>query len=79
LKDLRNDLKAKEDRIIKLTSIEGELKGKDKGKDELIATLNANVDKLQQQLGALRDCHNHENPLQSVVDTLTAKNLELEA
>jgi chromosome condensin MukBEF complex kleisin-like MukF subunit len=79
LKDLRNDLKAKEDRIIKLTSIEGELKGKDKGKDELIATLNANIDKFQQQLVALRDCQNHENPLQSVVDTLTAKNLELEA
>ena len=78
LKDLKNDLKAKEDRINKLTSIEGELKGKDKGKDEHIASLNANIDKLQQQLGALRDCHNHENPLQSVVDTLTAKNLELE-
>jgi dynactin complex subunit len=53
---------------------EGELKGK----DELIASLNLNIEKLQQQLDALRDCHNHENPLQSVLDALTAKNLELE-
>ena len=25
------------------------------------------------------DCHNKENPLQAIVDTLTAKKLELEA
>jgi prefoldin subunit 5 len=54
---------------------EGELKGK----DEVIATLNRNIEKIQQQLDALRECHNHENPLQSVVDSLTAKNLDLEA
>ncbi len=57
--DLTNDLKAKDAQIIKLSSKEGELKGK----DELILTLNMNIDKLQQQLGALRDSHNHENPL----------------
>ncbi len=53
---------------------EGELKGK----DELIATLNRNIEKIQQQLDALRDCHNHDNPIQSVVDDLTAKNKDLE-
>ncbi len=57
--ELENDLKAKDAQTIKLTSKEGELKGK----DELISSLNMNIDKLQQQLGALRDCHNHENPL----------------
>ena len=57
--DLTNDLKAKDAQIIKLSSKEGELKGK----DELISTLNMNIDKLQQQLDALRDTHNHENPL----------------
>ena len=75
LKDLRKDLKAKDDRIIKLSEKEGEVRAKDK----LIASLNLNIDKLQQKLDALRDCHNHDNPLQSVVDSLTAKNLELEA
>ena len=74
LKDLRNDLKAKDAQINKLSSKEGELRGK----DELIANLNLNIEKLQQQLGALRECHNHENPLQNVVDALTAKNVELE-
>ena len=74
LKDLRNDLKAKDDKIMKLTLKEGELRGK----DELIASLNLNIDKLQQKLDALRDCHNHDNPLQNIVDSLTAKNLELE-
>ena len=74
LKDLRKDLKAKDDRIIKLSEKEGEVRAKDK----LIASLNLNIDKLQQKLDALRDCHNHDNPLQSLVDSLTAKNLELE-
>jgi uncharacterized coiled-coil protein SlyX len=52
------------------------------GKDETIAALNRNIDKLQHQLDALThrgDCHNQENPLQKIVDQLTAKNLELEA
>ena len=70
LKDLRKDLKAKDDRIIKLSEKEGEVRAKDK----LIASLNLNIDKLQQKLDALRDCHNHDNPLQSIVDSLTAKN-----
>ncbi len=74
LKDLKNDLKAKDDKMIKLTLKEGELRGK----DELIASLNLNIDNLQQKLNALRDCHNHDNPLQKIVDSLTAKNLELE-
>ena len=56
-------------------SKDGELKGKDKQ----IENLNINIKDLQQQLGALRDCHNHDNPLQSIVDTLTAKNQKLEA
>ena len=34
---------------------------------------------LKKQLDALRECHIHENPLQKVVDELTAKNLELQA
>jgi hypothetical protein len=52
------------------------------GKDETIAALNRNIDKLQHQLDALThcdDCHNQENPLQKIVNQLTAKNLELEA
>ena len=57
--DLANELKAKDAQINKLSTKEGELKGK----DELISTLNMNIDKLQQQLDALRDSHNHENPL----------------
>jgi hypothetical protein len=28
---------------------------------------------------AHRECHPHENPLQAIVDKLTAKNVELEA
>jgi hypothetical protein len=44
--DLANDLKAKDDRINKLTANEGELRGKDKAKDDLIATLNSKIDKL---------------------------------
>jgi hypothetical protein len=48
-------------------------------KDDVIAQLNYKFDILKQQADALRDCHNHDNPLQSVVDTLTAKNLDLEA
>ena len=75
IKDLKNDLKAKDSQVINLKLKEGELKGK----DEVIATLNRNIEKIQQQLDALRECHNHENPLQSVVDSLTAKNLDLEA
>jgi hypothetical protein len=68
-------LLSKDERIIKLTLKEGELRGK----DELIASLNLNIEKLQQKLDAPRDCHSHDNPLQSVVDSLTAKKLELEA
>jgi hypothetical protein len=48
------------------------------GKDEVITSLNRNNEVLKQQLDALRECHNHENPLQKVVDELTAKNLELQ-
>jgi hypothetical protein len=54
---------------------EGELRGK----EELIASLNLSIEKLQQKLDAPRDCQSHDNPLQSVVDSLTAKKLELEA
>ena len=48
----------------------------------MIATLNRNIDKLQHQIDALThcgDCQNQENPLQKIVDQLTAKKLELEA
>ena len=44
LMDLTNDLKTKDTQINKLSAKEGELKGK----DELISTLNMNIDKLQQ-------------------------------
>ena len=44
LMDLTNNLKAKDAQINKLSAKEGELKGK----DELISTLNMNIDKLQQ-------------------------------
>lgn len=74
LMDLRNELKVKDDVIIKLTLKEGQLKGK----DELIASLNLKIDHLQQKLDSLRDCQNHDNPLKSDVDSLTSKNLELE-
>ena len=40
LKDLKNEVKAKDAEINKLTLKEGELKGK----DEVIATLNRNID-----------------------------------
>ncbi len=43
LVDLTNDVKIKDAEIIKLTSIEGELKGK----DEFISSINMNIDKLQ--------------------------------
>ena len=33
---------------------------------------------MQHQLDSRRDCHIHDNPLQRVVDELTAKNIELE-
>ncbi len=42
LKGVRNDLKAKDDRINKLTLKEGELRGKEK----LITALNANIENL---------------------------------
>ena len=47
----------------------------------MITTLNKNIDKLQNQLGALvhrGDCHNQVNPLQAVVDNLNSKIIELE-
>ena len=50
---------------------EGELKGK----DDMIASLNKNIDKLQSQLDALAhrgDFHNQVNPLQAKVDNLTS-------
>jgi len=43
LKELTNDIKAKDAQIIKLSSKEGELKGK----DELISSLSMKIDKLQ--------------------------------
>jgi peptidoglycan hydrolase CwlO-like protein len=73
LKDLRNDLKAKDAQINELKLKEGELRGK----DEVITSLNRNIEDLKHQLDGLRECQNHKNPLQSVVDDLTAKNLEL--
>lgn len=75
--ELKADIKAKDVQIQSLMLKEGELKGK----DELIANLNKNVDKLQIQLGEQShhgECHSNVNPLQSVIDTLTAKIYELE-
>ena len=66
---------AKDVLINNLKLKEGELKGK----DDLIAALNRNIDKLQHQLDARNDCHIHDNPLQTTVDDLTAKNIELKA
>ena len=74
LKDLKCDLKAKDEQLIKLSIKEGELNGK----DQVIATLNSNIEKMQHQLDSRRDCHIHDNPLQRVVDELIAKNIELE-
>ena len=48
----------------------------------MIASLNLRINELQLQLNALShcgDCHNQENPLKTIVDFVTAKNLELEA
>ncbi len=78
ISELKNEIKAKETDIDKLKQKEGSLEGK----DETIAALNRNIDKLQHELDALShrdDYHNQVNPLQKVVDQLTAKNLELEA
>jgi hypothetical protein len=43
LKELNNNLKAKDDRIIELSKKEGELKVK----EEMISSLNLNIEKLQ--------------------------------
>ena len=75
MKDLRNDIKSKDAQINELKLKEGELKGK----DEVITSLNRNIEDLKHQLDGLRECHNHKNPLQSFVDELTARNLELQA
>jgi hypothetical protein len=64
-------LEEKDAQIIKLSMKEGELKGK----DEFIATLSLKIEKLET---ALHECHHHSNPLQTLVDDLTTKNLELE-
>ncbi len=69
LKDLNYDLKAKDERINKLTANEGELRGIIKGKDDLINTLEENILFLQNQLDALRHCNTHEKHFQSVGDT----------
>jgi hypothetical protein len=48
----------------------------------MIASLNLRIKDLQHEMNALShrgDCHNQENPLQAMVDNLTAKKLELEA
>ena len=46
------------------------------------AGLNSRIRELQQQMDSsshISDCHNTENPLQAIVDNLTAKKLEMEA
>ena len=48
----------------------------------MIASLNLRINELQRQMEALAhrgDCHDKENPLQIIVDNLTAQKLELEA
>ncbi len=52
-------MKAKDAQINNLKLKEGELKGK----EEVIATLNRNLEKLQQQLDTLHDTYNNNNPL----------------
>jgi chaperonin GroEL (HSP60 family) len=69
------DNKAKDAQINDLKLKEGELRGK----DEVIALLNQNIENIKKQLDAHHECNNHENPLQKVVNELTAKNLELQA
>lgn len=59
IKDLRDELKAKDSQINIFMQKEGEIKGK----DEVIASLNSNIENFKQQLDALRDNHNIENPL----------------
>jgi hypothetical protein len=49
-----------------------------RGRDEVITKLKDNIKKIQLQLDALRDCKNQENPLESLVDDLKAKNIELQ-
>ena len=76
--ELKNEIKAKDSEIKNLKQKEGELKGK----DDMIASHNRTIYKLQHQIDGLThrgDCHNQENPLQKIVDQLTAKKLELEA
>jgi len=57
--DLRDELKAKDSQINIFMQKEGEINGK----DEVIASLNSNIENFKQQLDALRDNHNIENPL----------------
>ena len=45
----------------------------------MIRNLNITIKDLQQQLNDLRDSFTHNNPLQSIVESLTAKNLKLES
>lgn len=59
IKDLRDELKAEDSQINIFMQKEGEIKGK----DEVIASLNSNIENFKQQLDALRDNHNIENPL----------------
>ena len=66
-------MKAKDDVINVLKQKEAELKSK----DDFIATLNRNIEKLQYQLDARIVSPMHENPLLRDIDDLTAKNNEL--
>jgi hypothetical protein len=53
-----------------------------KGKDEVIAALNRSIESLLHQLDEqphLGDCHKQDNPMQRIVESLTAENLKLEA
>ena len=77
--ELKQDLKAKDVQIYDLKQKEGKLQGK----DDMISQLTVNIEKLQQQLALAHHggCHEKEeevNPLQSIVDDLKAKNIELE-
>ena len=77
IEKLNKEIKAKDLEINNLKEKAGELKAK----DDMIVNLKKHIDTIQSQLDALAhrgDCHSQGNPLQSVVESLTAKIVKLE-
>jgi hypothetical protein len=74
LKDRRNYIKGKDAQINELKLKVGELRGK----DEVIKLLNRNIEDLKHRFEGFLEYHNQNNQPQTVVNELTARNLELQ-